>query len=475
MDSINVFIAGAKGLDRYRHDLILWANGKNYDFLKKKVDIQLYIYSFQEVGDDQDIYNKVITEETDIFLLLVEGSIGTKSKEELDKAKNARAINGRPEILVFANNVSTDTNSYLEGSLGRKYYVDFQSPEDLVNKVNTRIDKYVYSKVTQSAKRRKIKLRKTWTYFIIACLVSLFTGWFVGKHNLGQVYEQINEDKSMLLIAGGGSVANFIEEQAGTLIPRLADYSNGYYVHLPTKSAWKMLVEEVVSLQDTRRYYPICISAAEATDEDFLNAQISQQMYLDSAIIISCKIGEDSLAVYFQKDSKYIKENPQCVLTKQISVENLKNVLISREMNVYSTSIESGTRAGYCKAFGFENVQLGEYLAGQFSENSPLSSISIGNKPYLLLGSKYYGMNSTKNDAIRLTVQSDYVKPMMVYFMAYRASGDIYMIPQETIEFLNHLDFHTLDKYISSDGSIKIKNHNHVIYDERNLFENISK
>ncbi|MCQ2182584.1 MAG: hypothetical protein MJY89_04170 [Bacteroidales bacterium] len=475
MDSINVFIAGAKGLDTYRQNLVLWANGKNYVYRKKKVDLQLNFYSFQEVGDDQDIYNTVITEETDIFLLIVEGSIGTKSKEELEKAKNARANRGRPEIWVFANNVDVNTNSYLEGSLGRKYYVDFESPEELVNKVSTRIDKYVHSIMLQSVKSRKSKLRKLWVYSIFACLVSLFAGWFVGKQNDGQVKEKIIEDKPMLLIAGGGSVANFIEEQAETMIPSLADYSNGYYVHLPTKSAWKMLVEEVISLQDTRRYYPVCISAAKATDEDFLNAQISQKMYLDSAIIVSGKLGEDSLAVYIQEGCKFLKENPQYTLSKRISVEQLKKILLSHEMNVYSTSVESGTRAGYCKAFGLENVQLGEYLAGQFSENSPLSSISIGNKPYLLLGSKYYGMDSAKNDAIRLIVQSDYVKPMMVYFMAYRASGDIYKIPRETMEFLNHLNFHTLDEYISSDGSIKIKNHNHVIYDEDNLFENTSK
>lgn len=84
-------------------------------------------------------------------------------------------------------------------------------------------------------------------------------------------------------------------------------------------------------------------------------------------------------------------------------------------------------------------------------------------------------MNSVKNDAVRLTVQSDYVKPMMVYFMAYRASGDTYNIPHETIRFLEHLNVHTLDNYISTDGSIKIKNHDHVIYDENNLIENASK
>lgn len=316
---------------------------------------------------------------------------------------------------------------------------------------------------------------KSWIPYAIVCLLSLFVGCYVGKINSHQIIEKVIEDKPMLLIAGGGSVANFIEEQPGTLIPKLADYPGGYYVHLPTKSAWKMLVEEVVSLQDTRRYYPICISAVEATDEDFLNAQISQKMYLDSAIVVSSKLGEDSLAVYIQEKSEFIDTHPECLISKQISVTQLKELVKSKTMNVFSTSVESGTRAGYCDILGIENAELNEYLAGQFSEFSPISSVCIGNTPFLLLGSKYYKMTSVRNDAVRLIVQTDYVKPMIVYFMAYSQGGDVYKIPSETMEFLNRLNLHNLDNYISNDGCIKIKKRDHVIFDEHGLIDNLSK
>ena len=494
MKHINIFVAGSKDLMDYRQRLVLWANHNNYKYRQLNKPVQLNIYSFKEVGDDQDTYNKVITEISDIVLFLIEGPIGEKTKEELMKAKEGFNHNQHPLILVFTNNANASSKAYLEGAMGREYSIDFDSADDLINKVNDRIERLVENlglteddaptrvpeeaAVPKTNKASMVSGNRTKTLFLtsLIAICMFIIGWFMSQFNGNSQASTHTDSSPMLLIAGGGSVANYIEEQPGTAIPKLADYPNGYFVHLPTKSAWKMLVEEVVSLQDARRYYPICLSATEATDEDLCSAQISQQMFLDSAIVISAKLGEDPLAVYVQKNSKFFEDNPECLLNKSISVELLKKTILSKEINVYSTSKESGTLEGFCKALNLDSSQLEEYLAGQFSEHSPLSAVSVGNKPYLLLGSKYYCMNEVKNDAVQLTVQSDYVKPMMIYFMAYRGtSGDTYKIPLETIEFLNHLNLHTLDNYISPDGSIKIKNHNHVIYDERNLIEKPSK
>lgn len=493
MKHINIFVAGSKVLMEYRQRLVLWANQNNYNYRQSGKQIQLNVFSFTEAGDDQDTYNKIITETSDIVLFLVEGPIGEKTKEELMKAKEGFNRAHHPLILVFTNNADASSIAYLEGAMGRKYSIDFDSADDLIYKVNDRVEKYIesinqteddepahMSKETVNHDMNKSsnvssKSIKTLSLSLLLAICMFVIGWFMSLLHNNDQDSTSGTSTPMLLIAGGGSVANYIEEQPGTNIPKLADYPNGYFVHLPTMSAWKMLVEEVVSLQDKRRYYPICLSAAEATDEDLCNAQISKQMFLDSAIVVSTKLGEDSLAVYIQKGSKFIDDNPKCILDKHISVDQLKGLVFSKEINVFSTSVESGTRAGFCKVLGIDKSQIGEYLAGQFSEFSPLSSVSVGKKPYLLLGSKYYGMSAVQNDAIRLTVQSDYVKPMMIYFMAYRESGDTYKIPQETIKFLDHLNLHTLDNCISSDGSIKIKNHDHVIYDEHSLIENSSK
>lgn len=476
MKHIDVFVAGSKKLTTYREQLVLWANGKNYDYRSRKQNLQLNIYSFKEVGDDQDMYNAVITEKSDIILFIIEGSLGEKTKEELTKAQEGFNRKKRPEIWVFTNNAETDVITYLEGALGRKYAVDFNSAEDLVNKVNIRMDNYVgklnNNEYETHKTENKAAVPKNWIKFAAICLVCLIAGLGIGTYCIKTNPAEEKVDRHMLLIAGGGSVANFIEEQKDTKIPSLADYPDGYFLHLPTKSAWKMLVEEVVSLQDTRRYYPVCISAAEATDDDFCNAQISKQMFLDSAIVLSCKLGEDPLAVYVPEKCKFLEDNTECSNSKRISVSQLKQLIESKEMNVYTTSLESGTRAGYCKILNMDNDELNEFLAGHFSEHSPISSVSKDNRPYLLLGSHCYQMYAVRNEVKRLTVDTEYVKPMIIYFMAYRISHDNYKIPEETIKFIHDLEVTSLDDYIFPDGTIKIKNHDHVIYKEADLIRN---
>lgn len=491
MKQINIFMAGSKDLVAYRERLVLWANGKNYDYRRRGENIQINIYSFKEVGDNQDVYNKVISEESDIILFLVERTIGDKTKEELAKAKEGYGRAKRPKIWVFANLLEESAKNYLEGALVRDFSIDFNSADNLVYEVNKRMDIYVKEMKMEdepischTGMLHNIKFTsKMWCVIVSAIgMTCLFTGIGLGKYcyRMNLTEESIEKaENPMLLIAGGGSVANFIEEQPGTLISNLANYPNGYFVHFPTKSAWKMLVEEVISRQDMIRYYPICISATEATDKDFCSGLITTEMFVDKAIIVSCKLGEDSLAVYLPDTCAFIENNPKCKATKRISVGQLKKLIESKEMNVYSTSFESGTRAGYCHILGIENSKLDEYLAGQFSEHSPYCSISKNKKAFLLLGSQYYQMNDVRDDenALRLTVDTKYVKPMMIYFMAYRFSHDrfskgTYEIPEEIIEFLQHLGIKSLDDYIYTEGTkkmIKAKNIEHVIHKVEDL------
>lgn len=291
-------------------------------------------------------------------------------------------------------------------------------------------------------------------------------------------YTNSKAKRHILLISGGGSVANFIENRPESKIPSLADYPNGYFLHSPTKSAWMILVEEIISPEDTRRYYPICISAAEATDEDLLGEKITKQIFIEKAIVVSCKFGEDSLAVYAQKGCKFLRENPECKTTGQISVDQLKKLIESKEMNVFSTSYDSGTRAGYCKILGVDNDKFSDYISGLYSEYTSITSVKLGDKPYLLLGSQGYQMLEARDLTMKLTVKCDYVKPMMVYFMAYRVRKNTYKIPEETIDFIHDLNIYSLDDYITSEDTIqtvKIMDDQKLIHNVGNLFPNSSK
>lgn len=485
MKQINIFIAGSKSLVAYRERLVLWANGKNYDYRRRGEDILLNIYSFREVGDNQDVYNKVIAEESDIIIFLVEKSIGDKTKEELRQAKKGYGRVGRPEIWVLANQLEDATRNYLEGALGRDFAIDFHSADSLVFEVNKRMDDYVEKK-KKSGRPVGVHTAKStrgmwWAVAAAIGLAVVFAGIGLGRycHWTGLAEECVDSaglaEKPMLLIAGGGSVANFIEDRPGTRIPNLAHYPHGYFVHFPTKSAWKMLVEEVISKQAPRRYIPICISATKATDEDFCSGPITNKKFIEEAIIISHQLGEDSLTVYLQDTCPFIKNNPKCKETKRISVGQLKQLVESKEMNVYSTSFESGTRDGYCQVLGIDNNHLDEYLAGQFSEHSTYSSVFKDEKPFLLLGSKHYQSDDvcTESHTLRLVVETKYVKPMMIYFMAYKFSEQgYYWIPKETLDFLHHLGITSLDDCIYTYGAtkvIKVKDTDNVIHEVKNL------
>lgn len=473
MKQINIFMAGAKGLHDYRNALVLWANKKNYTYRKDKKNVQLNLCSFSEAGDNQSIYNKLITQSSDIVIFIVEGKLGTKTQRELMLARESLFTNKHPQIWVFTKDPDEKTTTYLEGALGERYAVDFISSEDLVNKVDDRTDDFM--------RTLTLPPRHLWHWIVAAAsVVAMLIGWYIG-HTCAPcapvALEPDSSNQKMLLIAGGGSVANFIEERPGSKIPSLADYPNGYYLHFPTKSAWQMLKEEVVSLQDTRRYYPICISATEATAKDFCDGLITEKEYTDKAIIVSCKLGEDSLAVYVKKDCDFLKRHrSNCNKPNHISIKQLKELIESRSMNVYSTSLGSGTRAEYCKILKYSDAQLSDYLAGPFSESSPMSSIPNNKKDYLLLGSQYYGMTAIKGETARLTVESKSAKPMLIYFMAYKKGNEMYYIPNETICLLQELDLTSfINDYVSEDGTVHTRNMHEVIYDTSALLKNEEK
>lgn len=450
MRHINIFVAGSKKLMNYREKLVLWANDKNYAYRRRNEDLQINVYSFKEVGDDQDVYNEVITKKSDIIVFLIEKNLGARTKEELEQAKAGFRKRNRPQMWVFTNRADNTTRTYLEGSLGRRYGIDFSSPEELVNGANKRLEDYLKEMEKSPESRKKIALRflKRWGVFTLVLLSVLLVGWRVGKFYFDK--KIVEDAKPKLIIAGGGSVANFIEERPGSNLDNLEKYEEGYYLHLPTKVAWELLKEEVVSKQGNRRYYPVCISATEAADSDFSSKNIRPDVFKKRSIVVACKLGEDSLAVYIQKDCSFLKDHPKCCLDGRISVDLLKKLIIGKTMNVYATSPESGTKAGYCHVLKMNEKELDKYVNGMFSESASVGTVK---KPFLLLGSQYYQMKMVSENVVKLIVDANFAKPMMIYFMAKNVSDGWepqYEIPKVILNFLERLDYKDLDEYISS-------------------------
>lgn len=531
MKHINVFVAGSKKLRDYRDKLVLWANRRNYDYRQQNVPLQINVYSFKEVGDNQDAYNRVITEDSDIVAFLVEGVLGDNTQEELAQAKKGYGINHHPTILIFTHDADDKAIAFIRGVMGtRDFSVDFETADELVSKFARRIDKYITThNLLAKAKEQEPTPTPTPTpkpapapaptpaptpapapvtkpvptpapvtkpapvahaaaapapkpstglkkwgiaAAIVLCLIGMVAGWCAGRK-----YIQHNAEKPVLLIAGGGSVANFIEDKANTDIDSLAYYPDGYYVHLPTKPAWKMLVEEVITEQSKRRYYPICIAATEATDSNFTNAGISQEKFVDYGIVVSCEIGYDSLAVYVAQNSPLFQTHPELATANTISVEMLRTLVFDGSTNVFTTSPESGTRADYCKMFKVEDSELNTHVTNVFSEKTPIAKLNVGEKPYILLGSNYFCLKEDRNSLRKLNV--DYTpKSMLVYFMAYKKADGVtidvnkdadYHVPQLTRDFLAKLRYKGLEKYISPEGNIRVSGLKNVIYKPSDL------
>ena len=183
MRHINIFVAGSKKLMNYREKLVLWANDKNYAYRRRNEDLQINVYSFKEVGDDQDVYNEVITKKSDIIIFLIEKNLGARTKEELEQAKAGFRKRNRPQMWVFTNRADNTTRTYLEGSLGRRYGIDFSSPEELVNGANKRLEDYLkeMEKSPESRKKTALRFLKRWGVFTLVLLSVLLVGWRVGK------------------------------------------------------------------------------------------------------------------------------------------------------------------------------------------------------------------------------------------------------------------------------------------------------
>lgn len=475
MRHINIFVAGSKKLMNYREKLVLWANDKNYAYRRRNEDLQINVYSFKEVGDDQDVYNEVITKKSDIIIFLIEKSLGARTKEELEQAKAGFRKRNRPQIWVFTNRADNTTKTYLEGSLGRRYGIDFSSPEELINGANKRLEDYLkeMEKSPESRKKNFFLALKKWIVPALVCFMILLAGMCGGRYYA--------DSKPKVVIAGGGSVANFIEDRSDSVFFKMVKGGDVFYLHLPSKNAWDLLKEEVVSKQLVRRYYPICISASEAVDSDFCISTNTPENFRKEGIVVACNIGSDSLVVYIQKDSTFWNKNKSRLQNGSISVDTLKAWIMNQTMNVYATSPESGTRDGYRRVLGLEEEELGKYVAGVFSETSTDETIKKGNKPFLLLGSKYYQMKSVKDEVKPLIVNTDFIKPMIVYFVAERKvldlEGDVYQVPQEIIEFLHVLRYTELDKYISNNRTLKIKKINsaRVIFGKEDFKPNVSR
>lgn len=470
MRTINIFIAGAKDLKPYRDAIKTLATDLNNRLKSRGFNYHIDTLSYENFGNIQDEYDDYICNTADLVLFILDGKIGSYTKDEYLLAKEQRDKSGRPKSAVFLKSYDTITPdiAYINGLLTKDdYYIEYSDIDDLKRKVESYIeDRFIYTnnqaKVDGSRLKRSIK----WTIaLLIAALIVASTTMAMLLHARAQ--------EPVLLIAGGGSARNYIARYNNI---ELESYPMSYYVHMPSSNAWLLLTEEVISPQQSPKYVPICVSASSATDDDFLKIT-TKEHFLKSGSVIEFRLGYDTLAICTKRDPMVDKIiTHESILDGEISSKELGRLIANdKEINTYATSPGSGTRAAYEKMLAANGIDINKHNVNQFSEYSDLPSINKNNKPYLLLGSKCYTMSDLRsivaaNNAYELKVYTassggkEYVcKPINLYFMAYKRTNTSDLeIPQQTIDFLNNLGYDLSDK-VSSDNIIKPHTHNSVI------------
>ena len=128
MQKVSVFFAGSTTLSEERNQIKALANDLNAKYEKKGV--QVVVYTYEYLGENQDTYNHFIAKEADAAIFVLKERINEYTLEELRKAIEAREKHGHPHILVFLHAVDDNFESNKEirdtikQHLGRQHYID---------------------------------------------------------------------------------------------------------------------------------------------------------------------------------------------------------------------------------------------------------------------------------------------------------------------------------------------------------------
>ena len=456
---IQIFIAGAKDLAGQRQQLKAMISDLNHRNEELNGTVAYSVSSYETFGNNQEEYNDFITKKAHLVIFVLKDKIGPHTEEEYLLSMQTKKMKNRPKVVVFMNAYDEVTSdiAYINGLLrGEDYYISYKNDEDLVLKVKEYLADFA-GKNTCERKSTPSAKKKWWKVvagLLAGALLALCAMFYLGHC-----------DKSpILLIAGGGSAKNYIEQYKGVQVDR---YPSSYYVHMPSGNAWLLITEEVISPQQTPQYYPVCISASRAKEEDFLKIT-SKEKFLKSGSVIETYLGDDTLSICLKNVPEVTSRlDAKCLREQEISVQELGMLMKNVDsLNVFATSPNSGTRMAYEKILVGANVSLEEISLSQFSEDTDFASINVENKPYVLLGSRCYKMREltrpmADGDVVELLVYNDVdgrrqysIKPIYLYFMAYApSSNNVLTVPMQTQKLLKDLGVATSDKV--KDGKLK--------------------
>ena len=322
---------------------------------------------------------------------------------------------------------------------------------------------------------------------------------FVAGMILKPYFEEGRKDKEKVKIvfAGGGSVANMIRDITKDSVD-IKKYSNSIYLDLPSANAWPLLSEEVMinhtSDSVANKFYPVCLSAEEAKEDDFCKL-IDQDKFKSKGSIVSYKLGYDAIVVYMKLSnvkerngiftselSRLIKclkidedSNEYKRIYNTISMNRLSELIkVIKENNkdatkdkvyIYCTQEGSGTYSCYKENLKDKGIDITKDSMGEtlkwYDQKYSLPDFNES-RFYIILSSIHYSPDDLDTNVVKnrmfVTSNNDSAiicKPMYLYFAGYRAGrNEPLNLPQEMTVLLKELVQRdsSLMKYINGIG-----------------------
>ena len=293
---------------------------------------------------------------------------------------------------------------------------------------------------SEKEKKKKKKKRLLITLRAIAAVallvLSVFGGTRLQQYNTSKASKIPESPK--LIFAGGGSVANLINEIVGDSV-FINKYNNSYYLDLPSENAWSLLAEEVMINHTSdsvyNKFYPVCLSALEAPDSVFYK-MVSKKEFMENGTIISYRLKhDDTLKVYTNQNIGH---------DGIISIGELSNRIKTwyqdKSVKIYITQENSGTYFKYQELFK-DTVDIDSCKKQLNWYNGKLLVKNLDNN-YIVLTSQYYTPKDIRRLNSIMVVDNSGVKitkPMYLYFAGYTnpKQSDI-TIPEEMVDFMKH-------------------------------------
>lgn len=418
MQKVSIFFAGSTALCEERNQIKALANDLNAKYERKGV--QVVVYTYEYLGENQDTYNHFIAKEADAAIFVLKERINEYTLEELRKAIEARKNHGHPHILVFLHAVDDNLESNktirdtIKQHLGRQHYIDYKNSEDLKTKTRERL-----VPIAEEHLRRGLLIKALCTVVVLLTLVVLGIFSYLRYSN-----------SELLLLAGGGSVANYIEDYKHI---NLDKRDNTTCLRMGSKLAWPLLAEEGLNLSKSENKHmkcvPVVMSAGKADINDLI--KICDPIELRKTLfIMEYFIGNDTLAIFL--DNKWFGEieNTLSAAEHCISVEELGSLLRGGQnsVDIFSTSPESGTRIVYKRLLGEYGYSVTSEAVETFHENI-VPTYKFPDGKHIFLGSTSFYPRQVRGSLKKLTVtDSDNnvcTKDLYLYFPAYHVPGDV--------------------------------------------------